>query len=242
MEEICHSRERSNRLPHATSVYVCLYVGSVCYPIPGRLLIYQRYTIDKHRYLSGLKFNPIESVSTCAPPPPPDRLLPIYEREAHCHTKKILLAISKMTELMTLPISLPKLSPFSICIIASTIVTHLSGCRFILSGESLELAREQIRVNIGTLETFSEVWCRATKTVKEVRIIAKDTFRGRSDVTSRSSPSSAGASSHTGAASDASGPFSITSMDYFQADPNSISGFDASGFDPALASLFSHSI
>lgn len=191
--------------------------------------------------MSGLKFNPIESVSTCAPPPPPERLAPVYEREAHCHTKKILIAIAKMTELMTLPISLPKLSPFTVCMLASTIITHLSACRFILSGEELELARERIRVNIGTLENFSEVWSRATKTVKEVRIIAKHTLRDRTDgSTVSTSPSSAGASSHNGTASDTSG-FSIPSMDYFQTDPNSISGFDP-GFDPALASLFGTSI
>jgi hypothetical protein len=182
-------------------------------------------------------------VSTCAPPPPPDRLAPLYEREAPTHTKKILISIAKLTELMTLPITIPKLSPFTICMLATAIIAHLSACRYVLNAEELDLARERIRVNIGTLETFSEVWPRASKTVKEVRIIAKDILRERSTSSTTSGSPSSATISVQGRTSDTSGSLSSEliesypfSVPYFQ-DPSSLSGFD-SGFDPALAALF----
>jgi hypothetical protein len=161
------------------------------------------------------------------------------------HTKKILISIAKLTELITLPISLPKLSPFTICMLATAIIAHLSACRYVLKAEELELARERIRVNIGTLETFSEVWPRAAKTVKEIRIIAKDVLHGKSATSTAScSPSNAAATSSQTGASDTSSLLSIGFTDsfplavpYFQY-PSSISGFD-SDFDPALAALFS---
>ena len=132
------------------------------------------YTVDLHRYLSTLKYSAIENVSSCSPPPPPERLAPVYYSDAHIHTAKILRAIERMTDMLTLPCRMAVHTPFSICIIANITIAHLSACKYILKGEQLRVARERIRVAMGFLEIFSEMWPRGKRVVREVKTIAKE--------------------------------------------------------------------
>ncbi|KAI5465075.1 hypothetical protein BGZ63DRAFT_440538 [Mariannaea sp. PMI_226] len=134
----------------------------------------QAYTIDIHRQLSKLKYSPIESVSSCSPRPPPDRLAPMYYREAHLHTAKILCAIERMTDLLTLPTDMTLHTPFTICMTATITIAHLSACKFVFKGRELDVARERIRLAIGALESFGEIWPRAKKVVREIKAIARD--------------------------------------------------------------------
>jgi len=79
-----------------------------------------------------------------------------------------------MTDMLTLPCRMAVHTPFSICIIANITIAHLSACKHILKGEQLRVARERIRVAMGSLEIFSEVWPRGEKVVREVKTIAKE--------------------------------------------------------------------
>lgn len=137
-------------------------------------LIRARYTVDIHRALSSLKYIAIEAVSSCAPPPPPERLAPVYYRDAHIHTAKILRAIERITDMITLPTRIAVHSPFTICIIATITIAHLSACKHVLEDEQLKISRERIRVAMGALETFAEVWPKGKKVVREVKTIAKE--------------------------------------------------------------------
>lgn len=89
--------------------------------------------------------------------------------------------------MLTLPGRVILHTPFTICMIATITIAHLSACRHVLTGEALTLARERIRVAMGALEIFAEVWPRGKRVVKEVKIVARELL---SLAPSSSSPSS----------------------------------------------------
>lgn len=75
--------------------------------------------------------------------------------------------------MLTLPVRLARHTPFNICMIATMTVAHLSACKYVFTGEELKVARERIRVAMGALEVFAEIWPRGKKVVGEVKIIAR---------------------------------------------------------------------
>jgi hypothetical protein len=75
--------------------------------------------------------------------------------------------------MLTLPIRLARHTPFNICMIATMTIAHLSACKYVFTGEQLKVARERIRVAMGALEVFAEIWPRAKKVVGEVKIVAR---------------------------------------------------------------------
>lgn len=121
-----------------------------------------------------MTWSPVEKISSCAPRPPLERLENIPYDEAYVHTAKILCAIEKMTNLLTLPTKMLLHTPFTICMVATITIAHLSACKFVLDGKELQIARERVRAAMGALETFSEVWPRAKKVVTEVKTIARE--------------------------------------------------------------------
>ena len=90
------------------------------------------------------------------------------------HTKKIMSAVERQTDLLTLHSRRIARSPFSICMIAAVTVTHLSACKYILRDEALSIARERIRAAIGTLEILAEVWSQGKRILWEVKTIARE--------------------------------------------------------------------
>jgi hypothetical protein len=97
----------------------------------------------------------------------------MFSRDAHIHTAKILRAIERIADMLTLPIRLARHTPFNICMIATMTIAHLSACKHVFIGEQLKVARERIRVAMGALEVFAEIWPRAKKIVCEVKIVAR---------------------------------------------------------------------
>lgn len=75
--------------------------------------------------------------------------------------------------MLTLPIRLARHTPFNICMIATMTIAHLSACKYVFTGDQLKIARERIRVAMGALEVFAEIWPRAKKVVGEVKIVAR---------------------------------------------------------------------
>jgi hypothetical protein len=75
--------------------------------------------------------------------------------------------------MLTLPIRLARHTPFNICMIATMTIAHLSACKYVFKGEQLKIARERIRVAMGALEVFAEIWPRGRKVVGEVKIVAR---------------------------------------------------------------------
>lgn len=131
------------------------------------------YIVDLHRELSSLRYSPIESVSKCAPPPPPDSNDMIKE-DAHIHTAKVLFAVEKLNGLLTLPTRFSIHTPFIICMISNMTIAHLSACRYIFKEPKLQLEREKIRLNMGVLKMFGEFWPAGKREYHSMGLIARE--------------------------------------------------------------------
>ncbi|XHG05009.1 hypothetical protein AWENTII_008261 [Aspergillus wentii] len=127
-----------------------------------------------HTPLSNLSYSPIESVSRCAPLAPSDNLRSSSTSECQLHTVKCLWAIDHLDQLLTLPTNITTHSPFIICMIANATIAHLAACRFVYHGEKLRIAREKIRLTMGTLKVLSEYWLLGKRTYREIGIIARE--------------------------------------------------------------------
>lgn len=131
------------------------------------------YIVDIHRQLSSLKFFPIESVSKCVPPPPPESIDTIKD-EAHIHTAKVFLSIEKLNGLLTLPTRLDEHTPFTICMITLMTIAHLSACCYIFKEPRLTLEREKIRLSMGALKMLGDVWPAGRREYHCMAIIARE--------------------------------------------------------------------
>ncbi|CAG5157178.1 uncharacterized protein ALTATR162_LOCUS4970 [Alternaria atra] len=136
-------------------------------------MLMHAYIVDLHRQLSTLKYFPIESVSRCVPPPPPDSNEAI-EDEAHIHTAKVLLSIDKLSSLLTLPTRFSEHTPFIICMITLMTIAHLSACRYIFKEPRLSLEREKIRLKMGVLKMLGEFWPSGKREYHDMGIIARE--------------------------------------------------------------------
>ena len=124
--------------------------------------------------MSTLEYNPIEGVARCPPPTPPESLRWYDTRECQLHTSKVLLGIERFDALLTLPTNILTHTPFIICMIANNTITRLSACRYFYQDRQLPLARERIRLSMGTLKTLGECWPLGKRTYQEIGIIARE--------------------------------------------------------------------
>ncbi|KAL3488381.1 hypothetical protein BJX62DRAFT_212023 [Aspergillus germanicus] len=137
-------------------------------------IIIHTYVVDLHRQLSSLAYSPIEAIAHCAPDAPPESLRGCNSAECQLHTAKVLRSIDQFDELLTLPTNIATHTPFIICMIANTVIAHLSACRFHYQGHQLKLARERIRLSMGALKVLGEYWPMGLRTYKEVGIVARE--------------------------------------------------------------------
>jgi Fungal specific transcription factor domain len=137
-------------------------------------MLMHTYVVDIHRPLSDLSYSAIESCSRCAPPAPPQRLSPARAQESQIHTMKILHAIEKLTDLLTLPTRFTRHTPFVICMIAVTTIAHLSACKYVLGGRDLKVARARVRTAMGALKAYEDIWPLGKRTYREVGIVARE--------------------------------------------------------------------
>ncbi|EZF36235.1 hypothetical protein TMEN_8230 [Trichophyton mentagrophytes] len=138
-------------------------------------MLVHTYIVDLHRELSSLSYSPIESVSRCAPPAPADANNPNKTpKDVQIHTSKVLLAVDKFNDLLTLPTTIISHTPFVICMIANTTIAHLSACKHLYRDKTLQIERERIRLNMGALKTLSMYWPLGKRTYREMATIARD--------------------------------------------------------------------
>ncbi|KAF7586651.1 hypothetical protein BBP40_008520 [Aspergillus hancockii] len=136
-------------------------------------MVIHTYVVDVHRRLSALEYSAIEAVAHCAPPPP-FAIQGFDAQDRQLHTAKALRAIEQFDELLTLPTNIATHTPFIICMIANTVIAHLSACRFVFQGQQLKLARERIRLSMGALKVLGGHWPMGRRTYQEVGIIARE--------------------------------------------------------------------
>lgn len=146
-------------------------------------------TIGLHRPLSDLRFNPVESVSSCAREPPPDTPKPDL---INVHTTRILNSVNAQIQLLALPVRPFHHTPFTTCMMSEGTLALLSACRYLLQDKALAIARDQIRLSIGCLKTLGEIWPRTAKNVKEIQTIARHVLVTKGGTASDVTPGSSG--------------------------------------------------
>lgn len=129
-----------------------------------------------HRPRSQLGYCSIERTSKCAPPPT-EKSLVDQQRAYDFHTTKVLEAVADAIGLFTVPTPFVSHSPLLICALTVSILAQLSACRFKLTGTAYEAARDRVRLGLGVIKAFSEVWAVGIATVKELQIIAREMLR-----------------------------------------------------------------
>ncbi|KAF5718823.1 hypothetical protein FMUND_4990 [Fusarium mundagurra] len=124
---------------------------------------------------STLRYDPIEAISSCGSPPPP-LFLGVSGGSGlnrQSHLQKLLQAIRKQNQcLIILPPGSAQLSPFVICMVACCTIAHLVACKSALPEDEAEVARSRIRVCLGTLRHYEDIWPRAKKILLELKRIA----------------------------------------------------------------------
>ncbi|KAK3332968.1 hypothetical protein B0T19DRAFT_114055 [Cercophora scortea] len=133
-------------------------------------IVTQVSIISLHRPLSDLKFNAAEAVSSCARDPPADTRTPEL---VNVHTIRVLRAAEAQIRLLALPVRPFSHSPFITCMVSEGTLSLLSACNFLLKGEELAVARDQIRMTIGCLRGLGEVWPRTMKNLHQIQLIAR---------------------------------------------------------------------
>lgn len=108
-------------------------------------------------------------------------------------------------------------TPFTTCMLSEGTLALLSGCRFLLQGRELTVARDQIRMTIGCLRQLGELWPRSARNVQEIQMIARHVLGLGPKAASRSvnckSGSSSSNSSSVGlSANDTAAATSVTSL------------------------------
>ena len=63
-----------------------------------------------------------------------------------------------------------------ICGLALSTLANLSACAYILSGSEWYKTRDRIRLGLGGLKAFGEVWASSRRTERETKKIARDVF------------------------------------------------------------------
>ncbi|ORY15892.1 Quinolinate phosphoribosyl transferase [Clohesyomyces aquaticus] len=130
--------------------------------------------MNTHRPLSSLNYTVEElSVSSfSAPalfidPPRPGRT---------GHTARALKAAEIQTKLLAIPCPIQKHHPFTMCISASLAAAQIAACNTLLEDRALSIARDRVRLSIGTLNAMAGIWPLAKNMAKDVRYIARMTL------------------------------------------------------------------
>ncbi|TAQ84187.1 hypothetical protein B7494_g7482 [Chlorociboria aeruginascens] len=137
---------------------------------------YQALLITIHRPLSRLFQSPAESLSRCVPPPITKENNGSNERAYWLHTKKTLEAAEAAVNLFALPSPILLHTPLGSCGVTRATLAHLSACAYIHSGNEWNTTRDRIRLGLGTLKTFGEVWSMSRRIEKDLKKVARSVF------------------------------------------------------------------
>lgn len=162
-----------------------------------------RATIFLNRPRSYLQLPPPPLLSPDEPggPPPPQSGSPrsAWGRGAAAppltgqYTVRTLGAANTLSKLVTLPTPLIRHTPFLTCAITLACVVHLAACScsgygpvpgptgWLLSGDEAFLAKERIRLAVGSLRALARVWALADDVLAQVQEVARELFRFEPD-------------------------------------------------------------
>jgi hypothetical protein len=132
-------------------------------------------TIMLHRPRSNLGFGIVENVNICVQPG--QVLLPTQTREIH--TAKCLTSAENINTLIKLPGQLTKHTPFFTCVVVMASVVHLSYWSFLVPDGQDDIIKQSIRIDVGTLQQYSNTWGIASVVLGQVRGVAHTLFNSK---------------------------------------------------------------
>ncbi|OAP65227.1 hypothetical protein AYL99_01199 [Fonsecaea erecta] len=130
-------------------------------------------TVGFHRPLSELPYDSLEYSSCCSAAPP--EVSPSLEQSFRgIHTTRCLRSTDCLVQLLSISSKPAYHTPFTVCMVSSVVLAHLSACRLLFQGQKLAVARDQIRMCIGCLRPFAGVWPLASRSLCEVQTVARE--------------------------------------------------------------------
>ncbi|KAL1795365.1 hypothetical protein ACET3X_007181 [Alternaria dauci] len=132
-------------------------------------------TIMLHRPRSNLGFGRVEGVNICVQPG--QVLLPTQTREIH--TAKCLTAAENISALIRLPGNLIKHTPLFTCVVVMASVVHLSYWSFLVPDGQDDIIKQSIRLDVGTLQSYSSTWPISNVVLGQVRGVAHTLFNSK---------------------------------------------------------------
>lgn len=132
-------------------------------------------TIMLHRPRSNLGFGRVEGVNICVQPG--QVLLPTQTREIH--TAKCLTSAENISSLIRLPGNLLYHTPFFTCVVVMASVVHLSYWSFLVPDGQDDIIKQSIRLDVGTLQQYSNTWPIANVVLGQVRGVAHTLFNSK---------------------------------------------------------------
>jgi hypothetical protein len=132
-------------------------------------------TIMLHRPRSNLGFGRVEGVNICVQPG--QVLLPTQTREIH--TAKCLTSAENISSLIRLPGQLLYHTPFFTCVVVMAAVVHLSYWSFLVPDGQDDIIKQSIRLDVGTLQQYSNTWPIAHVVLGQVRGVAHTLFNSK---------------------------------------------------------------
>ncbi|KAF2864820.1 hypothetical protein BDV95DRAFT_270181 [Massariosphaeria phaeospora] len=132
-------------------------------------------TIMLHRPRSNLGFGRVDNVNVCVQPG--QVLLPTQTREIH--TAKCLTSAENISSLIKLPGPLIYHTPFFTCVVVMASVVHLSYWSFLVPDGADDIVKQSIRLDVGTLQTYSGTWAIANVVLGQVRGVAHTLFNSK---------------------------------------------------------------
>ncbi|KAK2594458.1 hypothetical protein QQS21_007804 [Conoideocrella luteorostrata] len=135
-------------------------------------------TTHLHRPQSRLHSSTMEILcSQYAHPQHSKALLVNYKNERH--TFQAVQSARTCVELFTLTASPTTHTPFIMCMGSMATATHISACEYYLKGSEYAHAKDRVRVFLGVLKAFEDIWPQARKWSGEVKLMAKAVFENR---------------------------------------------------------------
>jgi hypothetical protein len=138
-------------------------------------MVHNGSTIMLHRPRSNLGFGRVEGVNICVQPG--QVLLPTQTREIH--TAKCLTSAENISSLIRLPGQLLQHTPFFTCVVVMASVVHLSYWSFLVPDGQDDIIKQSIRLDVGTLQQYSNTWPIAHVVLGQVRGVAHTLFNSK---------------------------------------------------------------
>ncbi|RDW76007.1 hypothetical protein BP5796_06828 [Coleophoma crateriformis] len=141
----------------------------------GAYSLFHTLQIYLHRPLSRLYLSPLENPAHKAPNMPKQEV----STEAYAlwqHTRKTLNAVNALLSLYKLPSTLSHHSPILVDAIRLAILAQLSVCTYSEREDELRNGRQRVRLALGCLKGFGEVWPLGARLEREMKSISRNVF------------------------------------------------------------------